>query len=191
MADTGARSASASPSAWSKRLPVAVLALVGLGIATYLTLYQWHVTHSVWDPFFGARGSERVLTSAIERYLPLPDATLGAMAYAVEAVLAVIGGTERHREHPKVVLLLGLVAAGMALTGLALVLTQIFFVHAGCTLCIGSAVISWINAALTREEALAAWRAPDRPEAVTGPASRNGLLTDEARRQQHARQIDG
>ncbi len=69
-----------NPSTWSHRLPVLVLALLGCGISAYLTLYQWHVTASVWDPLFGASSTESVLTSFVSRLLPVPDATLGAAA---------------------------------------------------------------------------------------------------------------
>ncbi|MBV9328601.1 MAG: vitamin K epoxide reductase [Chloroflexi bacterium] len=145
-----------SPSARSRRAPVFVLALVGAALATYLTLYQWHVTTAVWDPLFGSASSEAVLTSSLSRLLPLPDATLGALAYLVEAILAVLGGEDRYRTQTWLVLLYGLVLAGLALTSLVLVLTQIFLVHALCTLCLCSAAISFINAWLGRDEVFAA-----------------------------------
>ena len=141
----------ASPSAWSHRLPVALLALVGCGLASYLALYQLHLTPSVWDPLFGTASSEAVLTWA----RPVPDAALGAVAYVVEALLTALGGPERWRTHPRLVLLFGLVLAGLALTSLALVLLQAVLVHAACSLCLLSAAISFINAWLGRPEVLA------------------------------------
>jgi uncharacterized membrane protein len=147
-----------SPSAWARRVPVIVLALVGAAIATYLTLYQWQVTSSVWDPFFGSSSSEAVLTSPVSRYLPLPDATLGALAYLVEAVVTALGGPDRWRTAPWLVVFYGLVLAGLALTSLGLVLTQVFVVHALCTLCLGSAAISFVNAWLGHDEVVAAVR---------------------------------
>jgi uncharacterized membrane protein len=132
----------ASPSSWSHRVPVAVLALVGCGLASFLALYQLRVTTSVWDPLFSAASSEAVLTWA----RPVPDALLGAVAYVVEAVLTVFGGPERWRTHPRLVLLFGLVLAGLALTSLALILIQVLAVRALCSLCLLSAAISFINA---------------------------------------------
>ena len=149
----------ANPSSWSHRLPVVALALLGCGLATYLTLYQWHVTATVWDPLFGARSSEAVLTSAVSQLLPLPDATLGALAYLVEAIVTAVGDAHRWRTAPWLVVVFGLVLAGLALTSLALVLTQIFLVHALCTLCLCSAAISFVNAWLGREEVFATIRA--------------------------------
>jgi len=148
--------AEANPSSWSHRLPVVLLAVVGCALATYLTLYQWHLTTSVWDPIFGSRSSEAVLSSPITRLLPLPDATLGAVAYLIEAVVTLLGGAERWRTAPRLVILFGLVLAGLALTSLVLVLTQIFLVHALCTLCLCSAAISFANAWLGRDEVFAA-----------------------------------
>lgn len=147
--------AQASPSAWSHRLPVIGLALVGCAIATYLTLYQWHVTASVWDPLFGARSSEAVLTSPVSRWLPMPDATLGALAYVVEAVVTALGDTRRWCNRPWLVVLYGLVLAGLALTSLVLVITQVVLVRALCTLCLGSAAISVVNLWAGRAEAFA------------------------------------
>ena len=148
----------ASPSAWSRRLPVVVLALIGCAIATYLTLYQWRVTTSVWDPFFGSHSSEAVLSSPISRFLPLPDATLGALAYLIEAIVTALGGRNRWRTSPWLVVVFGLVLAGLALTSFVLVLTQVFLVRALCTLCLCSAAISFVNAWLGHEEVAATLR---------------------------------
>ena len=101
----------ANPSAWSHRLPVVVLALLGCAVSTYLTAYQWHITSTGWDPIFGPTSSQAVLTSFVSRYLPLPDATLGALAYVVEAVMTAIGDTHRWRTQPWVVILYGLRSA--------------------------------------------------------------------------------
>ena len=145
-----------NPSSWSHRLPVAVLALLGCALSVYLTLYQWHITASAWDPIFGPQSSEAVLTSSVTRLLPVPDATLGALAYLVEAIVTLFGGAWRWRTAPWLVIIFGLVLAGLALTSLVLVLTQIFLVHALCTLCLCSAAISFINAWLGHDEVFAA-----------------------------------
>jgi uncharacterized membrane protein len=131
---------------------------MGVGISTYLTLYQWHVTASISDPFFGPASSEAVLTSFVSRYLPLPDATLGALAYLVEAVATAVGGGDRSRTTPWLVLLFGVVLLGLALTSLTLVLNQILLVHALCTLCLCSAAISFVTAWLGRDEVVASLR---------------------------------
>ncbi len=157
----------------SERIAVLVLAIVGCAIACYLTAYQVGRVAAPWDPIFGTASSERVLTSALTRALPVPDAGLGAVGYLVEIVLVAIGGAHRWRVHPRVVLLYGLVVAGMALISLMLILTQAFVVHTGCALCLTSAAISLVNAALARGEVWASLglvRGSDAPpDAQSGP----------------------
>ncbi len=147
-----------SPSRWNKRCPVIVIALLACGIATYLGLYQGDVLAHVWEPFFG-NGSHQILKeSSLARSLPIPDAILGAIAYFSEAVLESLGGEERWRLRPWLVLLVGLLSAGLGLAGLTLVLCQAFVFRAFCTLCLGSALCSFILAALVAPEVLAAWK---------------------------------
>jgi uncharacterized membrane protein len=171
--------AGASPSSWSHRLPVILLALVGCALSAYLTLYQWHVTASVWDPLFGSVSSEAVLSSSVSRALPLPDATLGALAYLVEAMVTSLGGSDRWRSMPWLVMAFGLVLAGLALVSVALVLIQLLVLHALCSLCLCSAAISWLNAWLGRVEVFASLRrlkqsiarGASLPTALRGPTS--------------------
>jgi uncharacterized membrane protein len=127
---------------------VVVLALVGCAVATVLALFQVGVLDDVWEPFFGD-GSRRVLTSALSRALPVPDAALGAVAYLAEAVLTALGRPDR----PKVVLAAAVVAAGLGLAALGLVAAQVFLVGAFCTLCLVSAALSLTIAGLVLPEA--------------------------------------
>lgn len=146
-----------NPSEFRTRARVVVLALFGCAVATYLALFQYHVLHSVWDPFFGD-GSRKVLTSPISRMLPVSDAALGATAYLFEAVLDLIGGRTRWRDQPWAVLLLGVTATGLALTGVALVISQPLLTGTFCTLCLVSAAVSWVVLLLAAEEVLATVR---------------------------------
>ncbi|MFC4909482.1 vitamin K epoxide reductase family protein [Actinomadura gamaensis] len=141
-----------NPSAPAQRLPVVVLALAGCAVSTYLALYQYEVLGSVWDPFFGD-GSRKVLTSALSRSLPVRDAALGAAAYLFEAVLEASGGRHRRRERPWLVLLVGAVAAALAVTGIVLTVAQPVLTGTFCTLCLSSAAISILVAVLVGREA--------------------------------------
>jgi len=145
-----------SPSGWTHRILVLVLAALGCGIATYLTLFQVHVLPSVWDPFFGP-GSRRVLTSGLSQSLPVPDASLGAGAYLAEGIATAIGGARRWRTMPWVVLGSGVIMAGLALAAIGLVAAQLFVIHAFCTLCLTSAAISLTIGSLGLHEVLAAF----------------------------------
>jgi hypothetical protein len=142
-------------SRWRHRIPIVALAVCGFCIAVYLSAFQFHMIPRVWDPLFG-NGSERVLRSFISRLLPLPDALLGALGYAVEIVLAIVGGTIRWRTNTRLVCLYGAVVLCLAITAIALTAIQIFVLHAACTLCLCSAGLSLIIAALAVPEVAAA-----------------------------------
>jgi uncharacterized membrane protein len=132
---------SLNPSAWSQRLPIVALAVVGTAIATYLALYQWRVFATVWEPFFGD-GSERILNSWVSHVLPVPDAALGALGYLADAVTGVIGGRARWRTMPWIVVLFGIAVGPLGAVSVLLVVLQPVLFDAWCTLCLASAVVS-------------------------------------------------
>jgi uncharacterized membrane protein len=131
----------ANPSAWAERLPIAGVAVVGLAIAAYLTLFQLGVLDRVWEPFFGD-GSRTVLTSGVSRLLPVPDAALGAAGYLLDAVAGLVGGARRWRAMPWVVIVFGVAVGPLGATSVLLVIAQPVRYHSYCTLCLASAVIS-------------------------------------------------
>ena len=125
-----------NPSAWSERLWLIGVALLGLAISSYLAWYQWGKLDHVWEPFFD-RGSETVLHSELSRLLPIPDAALGAIAYALDVVTGAIGGAQRWRTMPWVVVLFGLAVGPLGLASVLLVIAQPVVLDAWCTLCLG------------------------------------------------------
>ncbi len=151
-----------NPSAWLKRVRVLVLAAVGLAIASYLTAYQLGIVDTVWDPIFDGSAA-RVLHSWLSRLLPVPDASLGAVGYVADLVLTSIGDEERWRTMPSVVLVLGVVVAGMAAVSVLLVIFQAFVLRSYCTLCLASAGLSLVIFRLAWEEV---WSTLTRPWGV-------------------------
>ncbi|MDQ6912489.1 MAG: vitamin K epoxide reductase [Verrucomicrobiota bacterium] len=143
-----------NPSAWALRLPILALALAGFCVASYLMLYQLGVMKTVWEPFFGD-GSRKVLHSFISRLLPVPDAALGASGYFAEFLVGIVGGSERWRTMPWMVILYGAIVASVSATAIGLALVQGLVIHAGCTLCLTSAAISIVIAGLARREVFA------------------------------------
>ncbi len=131
-----------SPSRWRERLWIAAAAAAGLALSCYLAAVQLGAVGAAWDPLFGSASSARVLHSALARALPVPDAALGAVAYAAELATDLAGGAERWRTHPFVVLAVGAIVAALALVGAALIVVQAAFVRSGCTLCLCSALLS-------------------------------------------------
>jgi uncharacterized membrane protein len=143
-----------NPSDWSQRLPIIALALAGFGIATYLALYQWGVLARVWEPFFGD-GSRVILNSSISHLLPVPDAALGAFGYLLDAVTGVIGGRQRWRTMPWMVIIFGLAVGPLGAVSLLLVIFQPVLFEAWCTLCLASAVVSLLMIGPALDEFLA------------------------------------
>jgi len=143
-----------NPSSWSQRLPIAILALLGFVIASYLALYQWGVSSTVWEPFFGA-GSRTILNSSVSHLLPIPDAALGAFGYFLDAVTAVIGGRARWRTMPWIVILFGLAVGPLGAASIILVILQPVLFEAWCTLCLVSALISVLMIGPAADEVLA------------------------------------
>ncbi len=146
-----------------------VLALLGLAISTYLAAFQLGVIAAPWDPFFGD-GSRAVLTSDLSRALPVPDAAMGAGLYLVDAVLGTWLAL-RPGVLPKVGMTLAAIATAGAAVGVFLVAYQVLAVQALCTLCLGSALISWLLAAGAIAEARARRRASASSQPADSPAA--------------------
>ncbi|MGY2876966.1 peptidoglycan/LPS O-acetylase OafA/YrhL [Marmoricola sp. URHA0025 HA25] len=154
------------------RLAIA-LAVLGAAVATYLTLVETHVVDHGWDPLFGD-GTDEVLHSSVSRALPFPDAALGLLAYAAEAVLGLTAAGDRWQRRPVLPLAFDLVGLGLAVAAVALVALQATVVHSWCTLCLCSAALSFAilaagrlheargGLALVRTRRAAAGRGPER-----------------------------
>jgi uncharacterized membrane protein len=143
-----------NPSAWSQRWPLILAAFIGFQIALYLGLYQLRIISTVWEPFFG-RGSELVLNSFISKALPVPDALLGAFGYVLDVVTGAIGGTDRWKTKPWIVILFGIAIGPLGLISVMLVIFQPILVGAWCTLCMVTAVLSVVMISPAMDELLA------------------------------------
>ena len=143
-----------NPSTWPQRLPLVAIASLGVVIAAYLSLYQFKLIHTVWDPFFGNQ-TEKILTSPVSKLFPVPDALLGAFGYIVDAVSGVIGGTERWKTKPWIVIVFGVAVGPLGLVSILLVISQPVLFNAWCTLCLCSAVISVVMISPAMDEMLA------------------------------------
>lgn len=130
-----------NPSDWRERLPIIVLAAVGAAIATYLSLYQFDIIGTVWEPFFGG-GSRMVLDSKVSHILPIPDAALGAFGYLLDTVTGAIGGTRRWKTMPWIVIIFGVAVGPLGAVSIMLVVFQPVLFDSFCTLCLASAVVS-------------------------------------------------
>jgi uncharacterized membrane protein len=143
-----------NPSTWRQRLPLVGVALVGFGIAVYLTLYQTDVVSDVWEPFFGS-GSREILNSGVSHALPVPDAALGAFGYLLDAVAGLVGGRQRWRTMPWMVLVFGAAVGPLGAVSVALTIIQPAVYGTFCTLCLASAAISLMLIPPAMDEVLA------------------------------------
>jgi uncharacterized membrane protein len=143
-----------NPSAWSERIPLVVIAAVGVGISSYLGLFQVGYLSSVWEPFFGD-GSRTILTSSASHVLPIPDAILGAGSYFADVVTGIIGGRERWKTRPWVVIIFGLAVGPLGAISILLVILQPVMYDAWCTLCLTSAFLSLVMIGPALDEMLA------------------------------------
>lgn len=143
-----------NPSTLAQRLPIIILAMIGFLIAGYLTLYQVGALDTVWEPFFG-EGSRTILTSRISYILPIPDAALGAIGYLLDAVTGAIGGRDRWRTMPWMVILFGVAVGPLGVVSIMLVVFQPVLFDAWCTLCLASALVSLAMIGPAMDEVLA------------------------------------
>jgi uncharacterized membrane protein len=150
-----------SPSNYKRRAQICLVALVGVLCASYLALFELHLTHSVWDPFFG-EGSKKVLTSEVSllilKWFHLPDAVLGVIAYSADIIFALIGTTQRWLTRPWLVILFGCAVIPVGLVSFTLVALQATVVGSWCFLCLVTACVSLTLIPLAYEEVFSSLR---------------------------------
>ena len=137
-----------SPSDWFQRLPVIILAVVGLLISRYLTAYQLESIPGVWEPFFGPspnaepgqNGTEAIITSSVSEAWPVPDAGVGAVTYALEIVVGLIGSSRRWRTMPWLVVLFGIMIVPLGAISIFFIVIQPIAIGTYCTLCLVAAL---------------------------------------------------
>ncbi|MDI9819246.1 MULTISPECIES: vitamin K epoxide reductase family protein [unclassified Legionella] len=131
-----------SPSSWSNRMPIIVLAFIGFFISLYLAAYQLGYIHQAWDPFFtgslsdSKNGTEEIITSHISMAFPIPDAGLGAIVYLLEILLGLSGGTNRWRTSPWSVLLFAFLIIPLGIVSITFIVIQPILLGTWCTLCL-------------------------------------------------------
>lgn len=147
-----------NPSAWKERIPIVVLAIIGTGVATWLTLFQLEVIDTIWEPFFGDGSREILRESSFSQFweqFGLSDAAIGAAGYLLDAVTGVIGGTRRWKTMPWIVVLFGIFVGPFGVISIILIVIQPVLYSAFCTLCLVSAVISLAMIGPALDEVLA------------------------------------
>jgi nucleoside-diphosphate-sugar epimerase/uncharacterized membrane protein len=149
-----------NPSDWTQRLPIIVLAVLGLLISRYLTGYQLDHIDGVWEPFFAGRpdprnGTEEIITSSISEAWPAPDAGVGALTYLLEIITGIVGTRQRWRTMPWLVLLFGLMIVPLGVVSITFIVIQPIVIGTWCTLCLIAAAAMLIQIPYSLDELLA------------------------------------
>jgi len=117
----------------------ALLALVGLFVAVYLTLYKIGV---IGQLVCAAGSCETVQTSRWAVFLGAPVAAWGVGYYVVVLAMAMAGTTERWEDSSALSTAILVVTGWGALFSLWLTSLELFVIHAICQWCVGSATIA-------------------------------------------------
>jgi uncharacterized membrane protein len=143
-----------NPSDWIQRGPIIAMAFIGFFLSRYLAAYQLGHIPYPWDPFFGD-GTRRVLDSEVSKAWPISDAGLGAVSYMLEALSGLMGGRNRWRTMPWMVLMFGVLVVPLGVVSIVLVILQPVAVGAWCTLCLVTATAMLIMIAPAVDEVVA------------------------------------
>ncbi|MDF9745051.1 vitamin K epoxide reductase family protein [Natrinema salsiterrestre] len=150
-----------NPSTAAQRFPLIALGMFGFFASQYMAAYQLGYIDAVWDPFFGD-GTEQILDSQVSAAFPVSDAGLGAVAYAIEALMGFMGGRSRWRTMPWMVTFFGIVVIPLGFVQVLLVIFQPVLVGTWCTLCLLSAFGMLWMISLTFDEVVAMVQLLDR-----------------------------
>ncbi|MEQ9812811.1 MAG: vitamin K epoxide reductase family protein [Azospirillaceae bacterium] len=149
-----------TPSSWFQRLPIIILAVVGLLISRHMAAYQLGHVETAWEPLFagtrpGLNGTEDIVTSTVSEAWPVPDAGLGAMTYMLEFLTGVIGSSRRWRTMPWLVMLFGLMIVPLGAVSITFIIIQPIVIGTWCTLCLIAAAAMLIQIPYSLDELVA------------------------------------
>lgn len=120
------------------RMAIALLALAGLLISSYLTMYKIGMLGEIQCTIGGC---EKVQTSRWATFIGLPVSAWGVGAYVTLLVVALLGVQPRFmRERWVALALFGMSAVGVAFSAY-LTYLEAFVIHAWCQWCVISAIL--------------------------------------------------
>lgn len=150
-----------NPSAWTQRVPIIALALVGLYVSRYLAGYQLGHLETVWEPFFlgnpadPRNGTEEIITSSVSEAWPVSDAALGGYTYMLEILTGIIGSRARWRTMPWLVALFGLMIVPLSIVSITFVIIQPIVIGTWSTLALIGAAAMLLQIPYSLDELLA------------------------------------
>jgi uncharacterized membrane protein len=120
------------------RMSIAVLALLGLLVSIYLTLYKVGLVGSIQC---GVGGCSVVQASEYAVFLGVPVALWGVGAYGVLLALALAGLQPAWAQDRRIAWAIFVIAAGGFVFAMYLTYLEAFVIHAWCRWCVVSAVL--------------------------------------------------
>jgi len=150
-----------NPSAWTQRLPIIALAIVGLYVSRYLAAYQLGHIPDVWDPFFAGspadpqNGTEEIITSWVSKAWPVSDAAVGGYTYLLEILTGIVGSRMRWRTMPWLVVLFGLMIAPLGITSIFFIIIQPVLIGTWSTIALIGAAAVLVQIPYSLDELLA------------------------------------
>ena len=150
-----------NPSTWTQRLPIVLIALIGLQISRYLAAYQLGHIDGVWEPFFTGspadprNGTEEIITSSVSEAWPVSDAAVGGWTYMLEILTGLVGARARWRTMPWLVLVFGLMIAPLGITSIFFIIIQPVVIGTWSTLAMIAAAAVLVQIPYSLDELLA------------------------------------
>jgi uncharacterized membrane protein len=130
----------------TRRMLTALIALVGVFVATYLALYKAGFIGSL---ACGTGSCETVQQSPWAKLLGLPVAVWGVGYYVAVFAVAVAGVQDRWVDDRRVALALLVLTAWGAIFSAYLTYLELFVIHAICRYCVVSAILALLVFALS------------------------------------------
>ena len=154
---------SLNPSSWLQRLPIIILAFIGLYISRYLAAYQLGHIDAVWEPFFAGsmaakNGTEQIITSAVSEAWPVSDAGMGALTYLLEILTGIMGSQRRWRTMPWLVILFGIMIVPLGIVSITFIIIQPVIIGTWCTLCLLAAAAMILQIPYSLDELVATFQ---------------------------------
>jgi hypothetical protein len=151
-----------------------MLALIGLLVSRYLTAYQLEAIDSVWEPFFPGtlpdkNGTEQIITSDVSKSWPVPDAGVGAMTYALEIIVGIVGTSRRWRTMPWLVVLFGIMIVPLGAVSIFFIVIQPIVIGTYSTLALIAAAAMVLQIPYSLDELVATYQFLRRRHAAGQP----------------------
>ncbi len=143
-----------NPGAWSQRLPLALLALLGFVLSTWFAFYSPALLSSS-VPFFTFSARFHFVPAALRRLFASPEMGVSACGFILQTLGSLVGGTRRWRTHPVWVVAFGIILVLLTAFNISQTALELVFTDAWCLPPLLAAIISVLMIGPAMDEVLA------------------------------------